>query len=341
MKTPDALFGYKKQSPELRASTTLPIFPGHTSDSSAGSTGSFNHSPNAASISTPAHIAPSIPVTEAARFPATPSPGGPSILQTASGPYDPDSVLTKLHPAIRAQYAAMLQRKQATGQQHTPQLPPDSSNLRHNPQATPSTVPSIAQTPSGQQQSLLTTNTGGGAISPRHVEENHSQTYVPQPQSQSQNSYPMVQQMQQAPAGNPQVHSGGSNCALTVTPISRAPTGQNGQQGPGPAARPEPSTPTTQPRPTAPKQTPVPPPRPWEQLQRSVPNNTMPPPPSMQPLGSISNTGPGSSQPGSDQGPLPSNVSGPFWQTHSQTMPNSNSLSPQPSFDPFQFINFQ
>lgn len=325
MKTPDVLFGNKKQSLETNGSTDSDLQ--HTPVPSSGPTDTVKHSPVDTNLSIPADTETSV---GAASSSVNSSPSGPNILQTASGPFDPDSVLTKLHPAIRAQYAAMLQRKQVCGQHQgrvqTPDHPPPEQ--QHSP--APVATSRSPWTP--QHVHHTATSKAVTPVQPPH--ESQPQSHVPQEQARA--LYPLAQQIQQhAPTGSPQtsVVGPGRTPGLGPSPTIRK---ASPQQLSGP------STPSAQQRPPILKQTPVPPPRPWEQLQRSVPSISMQPPQPAHPAGAVTLTEAGPLQPASSkEGHQPTNVSGPLWQTLPQTMPNSNSLSPQPSFDPFQFINFQ
>ncbi|KAH6656694.1 hypothetical protein BKA67DRAFT_655011 [Truncatella angustata] len=337
MKTPDALFGYKKQSPEMNAA--LPSIPQYSSETSVGSKSSQNHSPHAAGLEAPQQSMPLVPSAQGASSPATPTPDSTKALQTASGSYDPDSVLTKLHPAIRAQYAAMLQRRQSQDQQHTPAPTQSQPRQEHSSPAPPVTARCPFTPPNAQN--LRTSNS---VLPLQPASEHQYQNHVPpvQPQSLPHMSCSVPQQVPPQPsADGPQTSTIEFQDVLSMVP-------GHSEQRASPQQRAQPSTPSSQSRPITLRQTPVPPPRPWEQLQRAVPATVMPPPPPAQPLATttgidhtMTNTGPETLQPDPNQGHQPSNVSGPFWQTLPQTMPNSNSLSPQASFDPFQFINFQ
>ncbi|KAK6070949.1 DNA damage-responsive transcriptional repressor RPH1 (JmjC domain-containing protein) [Seiridium cupressi] len=332
MKTPDALFGCKKQSPEINGNSTLPSIPQYPNNPNGGSANGTHKSPYGSGFSTPAHSTPQVSSTQAAPSPATPTPSRSNILQTATGPYDPDSVLTKLHPAIRAQYAAMLQRKQAQGQQHTATQTQNQASLQQESPA----PPALSRNPF-MQQSPPNMDTGSVPVPQRTEYDNHSRHGMTPPQPQSQPPHLVAHQVQEA-------YSGSSPSQNTSFHHASSPgVVQNQQHTLVEPPRSEPSTPAVPARPAAPKQTPVPPPRPWERLQRTLPSaaTAAPPPAPVRPVETTTPAGPGALQPMTNAGPQPNNVSGPFWQTISQAMPNSNSLSPQPSFDPFQFINFQ
>lgn len=352
MKSPDTILGYPKQSPDVNGKTPLPSIKRNPSSASNGMRNSMDHSPYAPRFETPTQSTQPAATTPVIQSPIIPMPSGSNILQTASGPYDPDSVLTKLHPAIRAQYAAMLQRKQGQSPQQTPDRR-QSQSQGHEGNSASSASPKTCLPHSPQ-----TTDLNYDSAPARPVDQNQSRTQhvrlVEPPHQDPQHSYPAVRHLPQAHLGNgshmvqPELQTS-SDCAQhqvvgthptpSAGPRPQTPTEETQQQSPTLFQRSEATTPTHS-RQAAPKQTPVPPPRPWEQLQRTTPIKTMPPPP-VQPLATTMDAGSGPSQLAYNQGAQPTNVSGPFWQTPPQTMPNSNSLSPQPPFDPFQFINFQ
>lgn len=338
MKSPDTILGHQKQSPETKGNVPLSSIPQRSSSTGNALANPLRPSPPAPDFDTSMQLTQAEVLAQNTHVRASPSSNRPNILQTASGPYDPDSVLTKLHPAIRAQYAAMLQRKQGQSPQQTPE------QLRSQPQT---------------QQSPHSTASNGISSPVQPTYENHAQ-HVPHaqvPYQLSQQSYatgqnisqtplshngslPMVQHMQQTSSGDSQGEVDGNHQDTATRVRSQTPQDRIKRDSPSTSQQFETTTPP-QIRQVPHKQTPVPPPRPWEQLQRTTPTKTMPPPAQVQPLTTTPNGAPVSSQSAYNQGPQPTNVSGPFWQTHPQTMPNSNSLSPQPPFDPFQFINFQ
>lgn len=262
MKSPDALFSYKQSPSHQPAPSQAP--PSHQSATAQGGStvavDRMSHTPQhdapARQLSTPA-VAPA-QVTPA---PHTPSPADRSnILQTASGPYDPDSVLTKLHPAIRAQYAAMLQRKQAEEQKQAPALA--QSYTQNSPPPG-----SSARSQSAQQDGIQNNRSGSISGFPRTGYEHQAQQYTPSPQPSIQHAY----QGEEEAYRNLPVAS--HNVMDTATPIevSNQPIEQPTATSELPPA---PATPVVQPRPVAIKQTPVPPPRPWEQLQRTTPKSS-------------------------------------------------------------------
>lgn len=332
MKTPDALLAYKQQPSHAGGKTGSVSFPRPSSSGSSAAVTSSGHSPYSAthSVSAPA---PSTPRTwsNGASFQGnpqgvaqqTPTPAGSHILQTASGPYDPNSVMTKLHPAIRAQYAAMLQRRQSQSQQEV-QVPAPAQH--QGLQGSPPTHAMAQGHPAYQ---------GPHGVVPAQVHLSQAHTPSRSSQPESQGVPPMVQQVQRPAPGSRRAsssqHPHPSPAQQSVAP--------NLQNRPSQAQPPQATTPSHQARSTPTKQTFVPPPRPWEQLQRATPNSTMPPPASTQLPGTPSNMkGPPPLAPLGQEGQS-SNVSGSLWHTPVQTMPNSSSLQ-QHSYDPFQFINF-
>lgn len=239
-------------------------------------------------------------------------------LQTASGPYDPSSVMTKLHPAIRAQYAAMLQRTnpqlhaQIQSQAPAPSQAQVQVQKPYYSQAYQAPHP-VVQGP-GTQQAVSSMQHG-----------HHASQIPPQTQSRAQQvskftarqSGPPIQTQAQAQVypDRPQSYALHVQSAPSVTSIQTT-AAQGVQNGSNKAQSPQ-SMPTqashaSQP---APKQTFVPPPRPWEQLQRAGQSNPAPAPATtpIVPAGVLSmptNKDAEPSQPIS-QGLQPSNVSGP------------------------------
>ncbi|KAK6212622.1 hypothetical protein LQW54_005043 [Pestalotiopsis sp. IQ-011] len=333
MKSPDALFSYNKPSPRSAGTVAQPPPPRYASNPNEGplvAVDRLSHTPShgaparqpAPAVGTPVQAAPPT---------QTPISGGSNILQTASGPYDPDSVLTKLHPAIRAQYAAMLQRKQAQEQE---QAPASAQDHAQNSPSSNSTV----QTPFVQQESIQNNRSSSISSLPRPPYEDQLQYYGQVQPSPTQHIPQMDGRVYRHGALDPH-HASTQGMSVEAPRQQMEP-----QQTPIPERRPEPVTPVVQPRPVPSKVTPVPPPRPWEQLQRSVPKASAASPaplPVTTPTMATADTDSKVSDAIPDHGPQPSNVSGPHWQTFPQTMPNRNSLSPSSSFDPFQFINFQ
>ncbi|KAI1857986.1 hypothetical protein JX265_011016 [Neoarthrinium moseri] len=328
MKTPDVLFG-NKQPFDNAGDPALPAAPRYSPGTPQDSMVSPSNAPYHSPYKTPGMSAPS-PSPYAAGFATsvsggqipTSTPAGSQILQTANGPYDPSSVLTKLHPAIRAQYAAMLQRKQSLDHGQTA----GPAQSQGPPQQGSPAPPAVVHSPHAYQASPDGAP-GRDHQSSRSTAGSQSPYSATPTQPQGSHSF----SAHQTPVGTPAAR----NSPGTVQGRASAP-------GPSPKA---PQVPT--------KQTFVPPPRPWEQLQRTGnPGGISPSTP--QPLGTPKNQVRSSPPATPSQGAQPNNVSGPLWQTLPQkTMPNSNSLSPQPqpqpqpqnppqpSFDPFQYINFQ
>lgn len=334
MKSPDALFSYSKPSPRSAGTVAAqPPPPHYTSNPNEGpmvAVDRLSHTPSHGAPGRQPGPAVGAP-DQAAPSPQTPMSGGSNILQTASGPYDPDSVLTKLHPAIRAQYAAMLQRKQAQEQLQAPALAQD--HAQNSPY-----VNSTVQTPFVPQESIQNNRSSSISSIPRPPYEEQLQYYGQVQPSPVQHTPQMDGRVYRHGAFDPH-HT--SSQGMSVEPPRQQ---MEQQQTPIPERRPEPVTPVVQPRPVPSKVTPVPPPRPWEQLQRSVPKASAASPaplPVTTPTMATAETDSKVSDAIPDQGPQPNNVSGSLWHTFPQTMPNRNSLSPQSSFDPFQFINFQ
>lgn len=334
MKSPDALFSYSKPSPRSAGTVAAqPPPPRYTSIPNEGpmvAVDRLSHTPSHGAPARQPGPAVGVP-DQAAPSPQTPISGGSNILQTASGPYDPDSVLTKLHPAIRAQYAAMLQRKQAQEQSQAPALAQD--HAQNSPY-----VNSTVHTPFVPQESIQNNRSSSISSLPRPPYEEQLQYYGQVQPSPVQHTPQMDGRVYRHDAFDPH-HT--SSQGMSVEPPRHQ---MEQQQTPIPERRPEPVTPVVQPRPVPSKVTPVPPPRPWEQLQRSVPKASAASPaplPFTTPTMATAETDPKVLDAIPDHGPQPSNVSGSLWHTFPQTMPNRNSLSPQSSFDPFQFINFQ
>lgn len=357
MKTPDALFGVKPQPAALSGSSNMPPISRYPANNSVGSVNSSSPSPYSAAYTRPGQstastASPYSPGSQGAQsvqsYSSSAAPGSYS-LQTASGPYDPSSVLTKLHPAIRAQYAAMLQRTNSHLQAQTqaqahPQAPsqPPSQPSQPRPRAQPPNHSPTYQAPHFMGQAQVQRSPQwpqqpvSGIPQPHHMSQPMAHQAKAQAQAQTQpqpQSYPH----------QPQVHAFSFQNTSIKTPGPQKSAVQSLQNSSNTAQSPQTtSTQASQIHQPTPKRTFVPPPRPWEQLQRAGQSSSVPPPAPMVPhgvLGGSVNKGPGPSQP-IPEGPQPSNVSGPFWQKLPQkTMPNSNSLSQQPGHNPFQYNN--
>jgi hypothetical protein len=310
MKTPDALLACKQQPSHATGDMGPASIPRHASNSSSATQGSPpGYSPYNATHNTSAP-APATRRTwsHGSSFQGSPqgvqqsttTPVQLNILQTASGPYDPNSVMTKLHPAIRAQYAAMLQRKQSHPQEEVKTPAAAQLQAYHSPP-----LPhAVGRNPFAYQ----------GPHSAPPAQGKHPEAHTPSRPQGSTASSRRASSFQHPPS------------MVNGSPTSDTPS--------------QTQTLTSQGRPTPTKQTFVPPPRPWEQLQRTTaPNSTMAPPVPAQPTETLLDKEGPSPHMSSGQEGQPSNVSGPLWQTPVQTMPNSSSLQ-QPSDDPFQFINF-
>ncbi|KAI0136979.1 JmjC domain-containing protein [Xylariales sp. AK1849] len=332
MKTPDALL---PQQAGVNSNTSIPPMPRYPSVHMPGPGHSPNPSPHNAMYNTPGSstTSPMSPYSlgsQADHHGAshnTPTPAGPAVLQTASGPYDPTSVLTKLHPAIRAQYAAMLQRKQAQAQTQpqgqaqtqlqgqaqthaqTPQSPYPMAQKHQTyraPQGTPTHAQRHQQTVSEKQQ-------------PYHVLPPQPHHPLPVPQQSQGHSY----------ASSPQAYGFGPSQPQCSSPEPRTPPLQNAQNSVS-------SAPTqhlyhgqaSQVRPSPPKQTFVPPPRPWEQLQRTGQHGSMLPPAPVQPLGMTADGPSGSPPPTSPQGLQPNNSAAQLRSVSVRQLPPVDHVTP-------------
>ncbi|KAK8086574.1 hypothetical protein PG994_001548 [Apiospora phragmitis] len=277
MKSPEALFTMQRQ-PTGNSATPM----GTRYEPSNGQGSSITPG---LSQSYPAHNASGAAVNyHTAQHPANyqlPSAGagdddattsGQSGLRTPNGSWDPTSIAAQLHPAIRSHYAAMLQRKQqqppAHAQTQAPMesSPPAYTQSQRIPQATqysqaeqtyiPHCIPGL---PQAQQPSMHGQPTG--------------QAYLQATQPSTLAALPT----QQAPSQQPQMHAQdpyshrSSPSFFSAVPNSASP-------GPNPSAQigdgyqtttSYPPHASTQVQPAAPRQTFIPPPRPWEQIQKA------------------------------------------------------------------------
>lgn len=261
----------------------------------------------------------------------------PGDMGTPIGSWDPDCTASQLHPAIRSQYATMLQKQSPQPQSRSqPSVPAhlltaaqnNCSPVHYNSQASSSPVQ--------QQVSHLSTHEQHRshhypASSPVRIQPSSQHVSPPPPRAQQSPQAQQVHHTQLQPQSPRQPHA-----QEALGPLRSQAVASNGMS-PGPDTQPsvacdgrghrtqKTSPSTTQTRPPAPKQTFVPPPRPWERLQKAPqsPQNrrTAPGPPP------TTTNGPQAAQGSAFH---PHHVSGPRWQKLSQTMPNSNSHSRTP-----------
>ncbi|KAI5926049.1 hypothetical protein F4810DRAFT_621085 [Camillea tinctor] len=329
MRSPDALFGIRKQSngfsssgaasgllPGARPSFSNDIPPSTMKSATPHQSASSNVLQPAVSTPAPAYHSPGSYGPHIAPSSAPPAPNGnpdwrrSSAVSAGSWGTDEDSS-AQLHPAIRAHYAAMLQRRAAEVQGQSREAP--TQQIRAMP--SPSPMPPPVQAPPA------------APLVPLHPSASVSSIPL--------STLPTTSRTSSVQRSTPSTPTP-STTAVYIQPISTA----------TPAVPKAPSVP--------PKQTYVPPPRPWE-LLRKVQQPTQQPQrdtlsPAQEPAsmlapapirGTISpsvNNGPELLRHLPNPGPQPSNVSGPFWQKFPQTVPNSNSLS-QPPCNRFPYSN--
>ncbi|ORY64134.1 uncharacterized protein BCR38DRAFT_208045 [Pseudomassariella vexata] len=246
MKSPDALFGTKTGSSGLMDIAPQPV-PTPGAGDSRVSANTSTRSLYGASYNGTGHSTQSSHGLQPGS-PHTPSPHGPTALRMVDGSWDATQIAATLHPAIRVQYAALVQKKRMLAQQAEAQ---DHA-----------AVPSLPQ----QSHQL-------------HQSRGHQIAQGPQVSHQN---FP----------GNMSAHA--------------QPPGQS----PG-ARRGSPfhnnSTPEYQSRPPPPKQTFVPPPRPWEQIQKLQQPGILSQSAPLMPLGTMTNREHGPLPPIPGQGLQPSN----------------------------------
>lgn len=316
MRSPEALFEVRKRSIGFNGtasgSSTTPRIP----FSNASDKNVLNATPPIGNRLSPRQIvaslaSPSRPFVARQTTPTMPSvaQGGGSVFQHAptravsSSDVD-QGPIAQLHPAIRAQYAALLQKKSSEGRepQNVPQARLSSPNQQSTmglstlsqPLSTPTPghIPTVSsdvtqskvdsRTPStsgipDQKPAILMASTRVPSIPPK-------QTYIPPPRPWEtlRKTQPPVQLAQPPPSQYP--------LSSTATPAAAIPAA---------FPSPSPSTSTTVPGPFA-------------------------------------YDGPGNSRHMASPGLQPSNVSGPLWHEFPQTVPNSNSLG-QNSYGQFPY----
>ncbi|KAL7623632.1 hypothetical protein AAE478_005184 [Parahypoxylon ruwenzoriense] len=298
MRSPEALFEIRRQSTGFGANTsdlsTTPQIPFNNGtpngDTQTPSLRVGSHDSPHHITALPAHTPPSTPHTaqkpEPSMLPNSSSshPDPRQVSMNGMNSWDENQVsVAQLHPAIRAQYAALLQigNIEALGQQNTAKTQVGLPSQQPNP-PDPTPDPASAAAPSIKLNSTQRAATHCAPSAPASAD-------------------------QKLPA------------ALASNPPTKA---QN-----------------------APKQTYVPPPRPWETLRKtqavqspqqssnqSSPSTatasvTTTPAIIQTTPSSFTDNGCGNPRHIPSPGPQPSHVSGPFWQKLPQTMPNSNSLS--------------
>lgn len=281
MKSPEALFTMQRQ-PTGNSATPGGIC--YEPSSRQGSTATPGYPQ-----SQPPHAVPGAaanPPAEKYELP-TPATGnsnttfsGQNGLRTPSGSWDPSSIAAQLHPAIRSHYAAMLQRKQA-------QPPPHAQNQGPMMSSPPAcTQPLAMQYPQTQQPYI--THCGPGLLEAQQPPMQSQPTGQVAPQSSQPSTMPALPA--EPLSQQPQMHAQDAYSQRSSPGVYPA-VPKSASPGPSPTAQigdgfqalryPD----SAQSQPAAPKQTFVPPPRPWEQLQKPSQQNRMPQPAETQPVG--------------------------------------------------------
>ncbi|KAK8134376.1 hypothetical protein PG984_006388 [Apiospora sp. TS-2023a] len=276
MKSPEALFSMQRQP---TGNSATPSGTRYEPPSGQGSTATSGHpQPHPAITPTANYQLPS-PATGNCNTAVS----GHSGLRTPDGSWDPSSIAAQLHPAIRSHYAAMLQRKQAQPPAHTQnQTPMMSSPPAY---AQPQAMPHAIQYPQTQQPSTTHCSPGlpeaqqppmhgpAGQAYPQSTQPSNMAALPNQPLSQQPQMYAQVSYTQR---GSPSFYPSVPNNA-SPDPTPTAHIGGVYQASAYPAS--------AQSIPAAPKQTFVPPPRPWEQIQKSSQPNRISQPAEAQPVG--------------------------------------------------------
>lgn len=267
----DVMVGSQRQSSSSSSTPSMPSLPPFYSGGSSGTAGS----PGPLPYSMP-YSAPRPPASPYSNTPQTTSPYGAqnwqslapasNQLRNASGEWDPPSIAARLHPAIRETYAALMQRK---AQSHV-QAQPRASSPVHTQQA-PAPFQPLSQGPQTQTQGYTNGQANG---------YHDARTSV----------YPKGQPFTNQMPGitDPAAHRVQNSPSLVVHQV------QNSQM------------PAAQTRSSAPKQTFVPPPKPWEILQKPKQFSNPPPPPPI-PAMALSTPANRASQASSGQVKPPSN----------------------------------
>jgi hypothetical protein len=276
MKSPEALFCMQRQP---TGNSATPSGTRYEPPSGQGSTATSGHPQS--------HLA--IPPTANYHLPS-PATGncntavsGHSGLRTPDGSWDPSSIAAQLHPAIRSHYAAMLQRKQAQPPAHTQNQTPMMSSPPAYAQS--QAMPHALQYPQTQQPYTSHCSPGlpeaqqppmhgpAGQAYPQSTQPSNMAALPNQPLSQQPQMYAQVSYTQR---GSPSFYPSVPNNA-SPDPTPTAHIGGVYQASAYPAS--------AQSIPAAPKQTFVPPPRPWEQIQKSSQPNRISQPAEAQPVG--------------------------------------------------------
>ncbi|KAK7920649.1 hypothetical protein PG985_008671 [Apiospora marii] len=297
MKSPEALFTMQRQP------TGNPATPSGTRyepSSRQGSTANSGHPQ-----SHPSHAVPGAAANPPAANYQLPSPAtgnsetttsGQDGLRTPNGSWDPSSIAAQLHPAIRSHYAAMLQRKQAQPPTHAQNQAPMTSPP---PACTQSqTIPQAIQYPQTQQPYITHCSPGlPEARQPPMHDQPTGQAYPQSTQPSTMAALPAQPLSQQ-----PQMHAQdaysqrGSPSFYPAVPNNASPgPTPTAQIGDGYQASTYPAS--AQSQSAAPRQTFVPPPRPWEQIQKPPQPNRVPQPAEAQPVGTPPSKSHGPPQP--------------------------------------------
>ncbi|KAK7981060.1 hypothetical protein PG989_013517 [Apiospora arundinis] len=284
MKTPNALFNVSRQP---AGNSATPSGTGFEPTNGQGSTSYASLPQPQAAHNVQGAAVPSPTGQYTANY-QLPSPGtgngnatisGQGGLRTPDGSWDPTSIAAQLHPAIRSHYAAMLQRKQSQPLAHAQnEAPMQSSPTAYTP--SPQTTPHVTQYSQPQSQPYTGHYSPGlpAVQSSTHGQPTgHMYPQVTQhtPMAASPSQPPPQQSQMHIQDSSPQNTSPGFFSAVpNSTSPDPSPPAQNGN---GFRTSPSYASPvTSQARPAAPKQTFIPAPRPWEQIQKpSQPSRVM------------------------------------------------------------------
>lgn len=288
MKSPEALFTMQRQP---TGNSATPSGTRYEPSSGPGSTATSGHPQSHPPHAVPGGIANPSTANRQLPSPATGNSDttsfGQSGLRTPNGSWDPSSIAAQLHPAIRSHYAAMLQRKQALPPAHAQSQTPMMSSPPAYTQS--QTIPQAIQYPYPQTQQPYITQ-----CSPRLPEAQQppmhgqptGQVYPQSTQPSAVAALPTQPRPQQ-----PQIHAQDSYSQSGRSPSFYPPVPNSASPGPTPAAQVVGGYQTStfpasaQSQPAAPKQTFVPPPRPWEQIQKPSQPNRMSQPAEAQSVG--------------------------------------------------------
>ncbi|KAK8107358.1 uncharacterized protein PG998_009371 [Apiospora kogelbergensis] len=278
MKSPEALFTMQRQSAGNSATPNGTRF---EPSNEQGSQPHAAHNVPGAATSTPTdQYTANCPQPPPGPGLVNAATSGQNGLRTPDGSWDPTSIAAQLHPAIRSHYAAMLQRKQA----QPPANPQNEAPLLNSPPTYAQSsqgIPQVSQYSHAQPQPYTAHYSSGLPAVQSSLHSQATGQWHPQTTQHSAiTALPSQPPPQQPPMHTQGLYSPNTSPSFISAVANSTSPGPNPPRQNGDGYRTSTSyTPpaSSQARPAALRQTFIPPPRPWEQIQKpSEPNQVNP-----------------------------------------------------------------